>query len=180
MKKKLAVIVLALVMVVSMAVTAHAAAPDVQGTWTCTSATYTQVGADFMNQYFPVDGFTWEAGIPYPATAGAAYIFSETTFSSTVPAASEAYTWIDDTSFKSGDAVWTVAVNGDSMVLTETAMGTAYACTRVAGTGGSAGGNDGGTGTGSPNTADPFALGMYATMAVASLGGLVALKKKRG
>ena len=29
-----------------------------------------------------------------------------------------------------------------------------------------------------PNTADPFSLGMYATMAVASLGGLVALKKK--
>ena len=169
MKKKLAVIVLALVMVVSMAVTAHAAAPDVQGTWTCNSATYTQAGADFMNQYFPVAGFTWEAGIPYPATAGAAYIFNETTFSSTVPAASEAYTWLNDTSFEAGGAVWTVSVNGDSMVLTETAMGTAYACTRVPG-----------TGTGSPNTADPFALGMYATMAVASLGGLVALKKKRG
>ena len=37
--KKLSAIVLALVMAVSMVVSAHAATPDVVGTWVCNSAT---------------------------------------------------------------------------------------------------------------------------------------------
>lgn len=189
--KKLSVIVLSLIMVLSMIATAHAAKPDIEGTWRVDTATYTQAGADFMNEYFPLDGIPWVAGYPYPAAEGALYIFTDSKFSSTIPASSESYSWVDDSTIVAADAYWSVSVSGDSMVLTEGAMGTAYSCTRISGGGGSGGSGDSGSGSsgsggssssgsGSPNTADPFSLGMYATMAFASLGGIVALKKKRG
>lgn len=181
--KKLSVIVLSLIMVLSMIATAHAAKPDIEGTWRVDTATYTQAGADLMNQIAPVEGFTWEAGIPYPGAQGAAYIFTDSKFSSTVPSSSATYSWVDDSTIVSKDAYWKVSVSGDSMVLTEQVLGTVYNCTRTSGGSGDSGSGEtgsGSSGSGSPNTADPFSLGMYATMAFASLGGIVALKKKRG
>ena len=180
--KKLYAVVLALILALSMMATAHAA-PAVEGTWVVNSATYTEAGAQYMNEYFPVEGFPWMAGVPYPAVTGACYIFTDTLFSSTVPASSSEYTWVDGTTFQAGDAYWSVSVSGDSMVLTEAVLGTAYACTRVAGTGGESGGGEtggetGGTTGGAPNTADPFSLGLCTTMAVSALAGMVALKKK--
>ena len=176
--KKLSVIVLALVMVMAMVVTAHAA-PAVEGVWVVNTATYTEAGAQYMNENFPVEGYPWVAGFPYPAVAGACYIFSGDQFSSTVPAANSTIAWLDDSTFQAGDAVWSVSVNGDTMVLTEGALGTAYTCTKYVAEGGAGEGEGEGDAIPNvPNTADPFSLGMYATMAVASLGGLVALKKK--
>lgn len=182
--KKLSVIVLALVMVLAMVATAHAA-PAVEGVWVVNTATYTEAGAQYMEENFPVEGYPgfWVAGIPYSAVEGACYIFSADQFSSTIPAASSAITWLDESTFQAGDAVWTVSVNGNTMVLTEQALGTAYTCTKYVTegggeTGGETGGESGSTKPAAPNTADPFSLSMYATMAVASLGGLVALKKK--
>ncbi len=182
--KKLYALVLTLVVVLSMVVTAHAA-PDVEGVWVVNTATYTEAGAQYMNENFPVEGYPWLAGVPYPAVSGACYIFSGDQFSSTVPAANSPITWLDDSTFQAGDAVWTVSVSGDTMVLTEGALGTAYTCTKYDdGTGGSGGGDEGGagggesSGGGAPNTADPFSLGLYTTMAAASLGGLLAMKKK--
>ena len=189
--KKLYALVLTLVVVLSMVVTAHAA-PNVEGVWVVNTATYTEAGAQYMNENFPVEGYPWLAGVPYPAVSGACYIFSGDQFSSTVPAANSPITWLDESTFQAGDAVWTVSVNGDTMVLTEGALGTAYSCTKyvdpnagggdggAGGAGGEGGeGTDGaGTGGGAPNTADPFSLGLYTTMAVASLGGLLAMKKK--
>ncbi|MBP3493396.1 MAG: hypothetical protein J6J83_02155 [Oscillospiraceae bacterium] len=183
--KKLYALVLTLVVVLSMVVTAHAA-PDVEGTWIVNTATYTEAGAQYMNEIAPLgEGLSWVAGYPYPAAAGACYIFSGDQFSSTLPPNSSPITWLSDSSFQAGDAVWNVSVSGDTMVLTETVLGTAYSCTKYDdGTGGSGGGDEGGagggesSGGGAPNTADPFSLGLYTTMAVASLGGLLAMKKK--
>lgn len=180
--KKLSVIILALVMALSMIATAHAAPAGVEGTWIVNTATYTEAGAQYMNENFPVEGYPWLAGVPYAAVTGACYIFGGDQFSSTVPAATSAITWLDETTFQAGDAVWSVSVNGDTMVLTEAALGTAYTCTRYVAEGGESGGETDGetenTKPSAPNTADFASLGMYATMAAASLGGLVALKKK--
>ena len=124
-----------------------------------------------------------------PSVAG---LFHSVIAKTTVPAANSPITWLDESTFQAGDAVWTVSVNGDTMVLTEGALGTAYSCTKyvdpnAGGGDGGAGGEGGegtggaggeGTGGGAPNTADPFSLGLYTTMAVASLGGLLAMKKK--
>ena len=68
--KKLYAVVLALILALSMMATAHAA-PAVEGTWVVNSATYTEAGAQYMNEYFPVEGIPWVAGVPYPAVTGA-------------------------------------------------------------------------------------------------------------
>ena len=178
--KKLSALVLALVMAVSMIVCAHAAPPAVEGTWVVNTATYTELGAQYMNETFgPImPDVPWAAGVPYPAVQGACYIFSADQFSSTVPASSSSYVWLNDSSFQAGDAVWTVSVSGDTMILTETVLGTAYSCTRVAGSGGGEGGAGAGAGAGSPNTADSFSLGLYTTVAVAALVAMLVMKKK--
>ena len=176
--KKLSVIVLALVLALSMIATAHAAPAGVEGTWIVNTATYTEAGAQYMNENFAVPGFPWMAGVPYPAAEGACYIFGGDQFSSTVPPSSSPITWLSDSSFQAGDAVWNVSVSGDTLVLTETVLGTAYTCTLVPVSAPEGGGETENTKPSAPNTADFAALGMYATMAAASLGGLVAMKKK--
>ena len=59
--KKLSVIVLALVMVLSMVATAHAAPPAVEGQWKVDTVVYTETGAANMNENMPMPDFTWLA-----------------------------------------------------------------------------------------------------------------------
>ena len=79
-----------------------------------------------------------------------------------------------------------MSVSGDKMVLNCPVLESTYYCTLVPGSAPSGGGEGGGEDAGDsgssnpdvPNTADPFSLGLFTTMAAASLGGIVALKKK--
>ena len=193
MMKKLSVIVLALVMVMAMVVTAHAAPPAVEGQWKVDTVVYTETGTANMNQNMPMPDFTWEAGVHYPDATGGVYTFKDGAFIYTsliTDPSAMPYSWHDDAWLIAhsavGDVYWSVSVSGDKMVLNCPVLESTYYCTLVPGSAPSGGGEGGGEDAGDsgssnpdvPNTADPFSLGLFTTMAAASLGGIVALKKK--